>query len=627
MRVSTDALRSINVETSRYSAEHGKGSGGVLRLNTGIGDDHYRFATTNFIPSVQNRKGISFDKIDPRFTFSGPLRRGSMWFFDAADGEYDNVIINQLPDGADHDAVWRVGNLAKIQTNLTARNILITSFNYNRFHDEHLGLSPFDPIQSTPTDNEAAYVATIKDQHYFHGGELLESGLNFTQYNLRELPPNGATPYFFTPESAGGTYYFSALTRARRWQALTNLYIRPHQWHGRHEFKVGFDADRIDYDAAFDRRPIFYLREGQTLPAAGSCITVTPSPCSRYSVFSGGGSSAHYNLELSAYAQDRWSPTDRLLIEGGARFDWDQIIRDPLISPRLAATYQLDRKADTKISAGIGLFYDATNLILVARPTAGQRLDYFFDPSGILTAGPVLATFNLDPRTLRAPRFLNWSAALERRLPADIYLKAQFLQKRGMNGFAYNTTAPLHGHFLLQNSREDRYDALQLDVRHTFRKSYPLLVSYTRSKAKSNQVLDFNVDSPIFSPQAPGPYSWDAPNRVIAWGLVPLIWQFDLGYSLEWRDGFPFSVVNDQQQLVEPPGSRRFPEYFSLNLSLEKRFHAFGFYWALRGGFDDITNRSNPAIVNNDIDSPGFLTFFGFDQRSFTTRIRFLGRK
>src|SRR3954470_599949 len=115
-RVATDALRSVNVETSRISPEYGKASGGVLALNTGIGDDHYRFAATNFLPSFQTRKGFSLDKVDPRFTFSGPIRRGKMWFFDAADGEYDNVIIKELPDGADHDAVWRIGNLAKVQT-------------------------------------------------------------------------------------------------------------------------------------------------------------------------------------------------------------------------------------------------------------------------------------------------------------------------------------------------------------------------------------------------------------------------------------------------------------------------------------------------------------------------------
>ncbi len=96
---------------------------------------------------------------------------------------------------------------------------------------------------------------------------------------------------------------------------------------------------------------------------------------------------------------------------------------------------------------------------------------------------------------------------------------------------------------------------------------------------------------------------------------------------MEARNGFPFSVVNDQQQLVEPPGSRRFPNYFTLNVHLEKRFSLFGFNWAIRGGFDNITDHENPGVVDNDINSPKFLTFGGFLRRAFTGRIRFLGRK
>jgi hypothetical protein len=92
-RVSTDALRTVDVQTSRISAQYGKGPAGVLALNTGIGDDHYRFAMTNFIPSFHNKKGWTLDKVDPRFTVSGPIEKGRIWFFDGIDGELDNIAI------------------------------------------------------------------------------------------------------------------------------------------------------------------------------------------------------------------------------------------------------------------------------------------------------------------------------------------------------------------------------------------------------------------------------------------------------------------------------------------------------------------------------------------------------
>jgi hypothetical protein len=364
--------------------------------------------------------------------------------------------------------------------------------------------------------------------------------------------------------------------------------------------------------------PISFLREDQTL--------------SRYSVFSGGGNSSADNLETSGYMQDRWLATNRLLIEPGLRFDWDQVIRSPLLSPRLAGTYVLDSQGNTKVSAGAGIVYDATNLLLVARPSAGQRLDSFFDTGGTLV-GSVLTTFAASTRTLQESRYLNWSLGLEQKLPGSIYLKAEFLQRNGAHGLVYNTVNGLPGgSFVLQNSREDRYHSFQVSLRRAFRHRYAVFGSYTRSSSRSNQVLDFNVDSPILSPQAAGPYPWDAPNRFLSWGLVPffklpIIHEFDIAYSLEARNGFPFNVTNDQQQLVEPPGTRDFPSYFSLNLFVEKRFHAFGRYWAVRGGFENITDHANPAVVNADINSPHFLTFGSFQGRAFTTRIRLLGKK
>src|SRR6058998_1254559 len=60
-----------------------------------------------------------------------------------------------------------------------------------------------------------------------------------------------------------------------------------------------------------------------------------------------------------------------------------------------------------QLSAGVGLFYDATPLFLIARPLAGQRIDYFFDANGNPNSGPVTMTFSLTPNALEAPRFLN----------------------------------------------------------------------------------------------------------------------------------------------------------------------------------------------------------------------------
>ena len=643
IRVSTDAFRSIQVEPSREPAEAGKGSGGLLSLNTGIGDDHFRFAATDFIPPLQNKHGWRFDQFLPRFTFSGPVEKGKVWFYNAFDGEYDNLVYTALPVNADNDYIWRLGNLTKLQTNITARNIFTGSFLANYLHDQYAFLSPQSPQLSNPKDVETAYVASAKDQHYFAGGQLLETGLAFVEYSS-ELNPYGSLPYFLNPSTAGGSYYLDDDTHARRWQAISNLFLPPRQWHGSHDFKVGGDLNRISYDAQFARQPISFLSGTNTLISSDLCLSAPRNanfPCTRYSSFSAAPRHQQYNTETTAYAEDRWLLTDRLLIAPGIRLDWDEIVRHAVISPRLAGTYVLDSSGNTKLSAGIGLVYDATPIYLIARPYAGTRRDTFYSIPNpvctvncVTTTGPVETNFTVNSGRLQVPRFINWSLALEKKLPASVYLKAEFLDRRGTRGFVYDTPGiATTGDYLLYNTRDDHYDAVQFTLRHNFRESYMLMGSYTRSSSRTNQALDFNVDSPILSRQQPGPYRWDTPDRFLSWGYFPLfqlpvVHQLEVAYSLEARTGFPFNLLTDQQQLTGKPGAQRFPDYISLNLQLEKRFHLFGYYLAVRGGFDNITGRCNPYVVNNVIDSSHpQATFTACQGRAFTSRIRLLGRK
>src|SRR5579863_6988459 len=328
VRVSTDAFRSIQVEPAREPAEAGKGSGGLLRLNTGIGDDHFRFWATNFIPSVQNKHGWRFDQFLPLITFSGPIQKRKIWYYNALDVQYENTIYTELPVGQDNDHLLRIGNLTKLQTNLTSRNILTTSFLLNELNDQYAFLSPQSPQFANPKDVESAYIASIKDQHYFARGELLETGFAFDQYNLH-YTPYGNSPYFVNTDTAGGNYYLAEQTNASRWQGLVNLYLPPQQWHGRHDFKLGLDLDSITYDATFSRSPISFLSGSTPLTSANLCFTAPTDktfPCTRYSTFTPAPLHEEYNSEVTAYAEDRWSLTNRLLIEPGVRLDWDNAV-------------------------------------------------------------------------------------------------------------------------------------------------------------------------------------------------------------------------------------------------------------------------------------------------------------
>jgi len=633
LHVSADAVRSIETLTSSYSAEHGKGSGGLVGLATGMGDDRLRFSATNFLPSFQGQKGFNINDWTPRATISGPIIKRRAWFFDAADGQYKLNIVNQLPAGGDRDFFWEMSNLSKAQVNVTESNILSGSFLFNDFHEDRNGLSPLNPVGTTINLRQSAYMVWLRDQQYLSNGILMEVGLALSRYHT-DGTPQGSQPLFLTPEGSRGSFFKTSADRSGRAQLAANAIFPMFNWKGHHQIKAGVDVDHLNVDERSERRPTLIQREDQTL--------------AREITFVGTGLVDVDTMEESAYVLDRWQVSDRLLVNGGFRLDRDDIVAGMAVSPRLAASLLLTSNGDTKLTAGAGVFYDAANLGLLARAQDAQRLDASFDLDGkTLASSPVLVSFQAQERLLTRPRYLNLDLGLERRLPASFYVRASVLIKRGGDGFAFVNLfeppvfapgiaagavrlvdpRPVGAQFLLANVGRDRYRAAELTLRRSFRQGYEFFASYVRSGARSNAVIDFNIDSPILSRQQGGPLPWDSPNRLIGWGWLPLVKKFTVAYFAEWRDGYPFSVMDENQQLVGAPGSRRFPPYFSLDIHVERRFRFLKYNLAVRAGFNDITNRHNPNLVNNNIDSPSFLTFSSAQHRSFTARLRFLGKK
>jgi hypothetical protein len=619
-RVSVDALRSADVASSRYSTEFGKGSGGVISLRTGMGDDHWRVTGTDFIPGLEDRKGINVNNWTPRGLASGPIHNGKAWFMDALEGEYDETIYTELPAGADRYSIWRGSNLSKVQMNLAQNNNLTVSLLANSLYSPHAGLGPLDPISTTQRYSTNALMFSVKDQHLFHNGTLLEAGVATSSF-YSSYVPMGTQTYVVTPNGTSGNYYATNHGQGERTQGIANLFLPP--WHafGKHEVKLGTDIDRLDDHQEFNRQPYLVERNNGTLSRRVSFINAPPF--------------TRYEVEESGYVQDRWSVTPRWLLEPGVRFDADDIVRGVAASPRLASTFLVTHNGDSKISAGIGVYRDPSNLDMLTSSLTGTRTDSFYDANGLnLLQPPVLSTFTINPDQLRFSFVTNASVAFEQRLPRTTYLRIQLLDRRARNiwtfvnpGASTLPDGPFTGEFTLTNNRRDHYDSAELTLRHVFKQNHVVFASYTRSRALSNADFGYNLDNVLFSPQAGGPLAWDAPNRFLSWGWLPLTHKIDAAYSFDWRTGFPFTLQNDSQEVVGASNAERFPNFFSLDVSLERRFTLLGFQWALRGGVNNITKRGNYSFVNSNINSPDFLAFSGAQGRSFIARVRLLGRK
>jgi hypothetical protein len=625
MRFSADAVRSIDQETTRYPVRYGRSTGGVMAFFTGMGDNKFRFNATDFLPSFRQVNGIRFDKTVPRVTFSGPLKRNHAWFFDGLEVEYDNIYIKELPANADTDEVIRGSNLFRVQANLTPRNILNTGLLFNEYHSPYDGISPLTPQASTTNTDILAWLPYGRDQHSFHNGALLDVGLGVTRFR-DGYEPHAGPPYALTPELSQGAYFENLTSRSQRVEANAIFYFPPRHWMGEHDLQVGVDLDRIGYDEAYRRAPVDYLAEDHATVLRQSTFPQTP-PFTRH------------NVESGLYVQDRYTPRAGLLIEPGLRVDFDEIISDPLVSPRLAVVYSPPRWASaTKISAGWGVYYEHTQLEYLTRALAGIRYDTYYAADGVTPPPPLntrlVTNFTYNDESLREAYALNWSVGIEQKVPGAIYLKANYIQKEVEHEFTYvNQNAPaLWGTYTLTNQRQDDDSVTEVEARHTFRDNYTLFGAYTHARAHTNAAIDYVPTISYLGPQQSGPLAWDTPNRVLSWGWLPfyLPWfrkNWDFVYTFDRHTGFPFTAVDADRVVVGRANGQRFPAYESFSPGLEWRFHFHGMYLGLRGIMENALNKGDYTVVNNVVDSPQYGTFSEPLGRAITARIRLIESK
>ncbi len=609
-RVNVDTVQQVLVNTGSYEAENARAGAGTLSLNTAVGDDRWRSSLTNFIPGIDVERGVHLGNFYPRFTLSGPLVKGRAWFSDAITLQRTFSLVKELPPGEDTMIHWAGDSLFRAQINLTPTNVLQGNFLYNQSEDSNLGLGAFSPISTTRDVRAHRSFLSLKDEAWTTG--ILFSIGVAGDFGRSDLSPKGTESYIVRPAEIAGNYYEDLQQNTHRWSLLGSMTAASRHWHGTHDIQVGVNYGETSWAQSAERTSIEIQRNDGTL--------------AQHTTFAGPSSFHLKDADAGVYVQDTWHLTDIFLLQASLREDWNQILHQWLTAPRIAGTFLPLGDQRAKLTASFGVYYQPPRLAVLGPAFDQQRVDVFYDSTGdVPVAGPLYSRFTLPPDHLPAQRFYTTSVEWQQKLRENTIAGVAFVHRDERFGLAFENEQPGQpgGLFVLQDNRRDRYQAIQFSLRRKFGNSAEFSVSYTRSSATTNQALDYSLGSLIFSPQAAGPLAWDAPNRLVSSGWTPIrFWGLFLSYFLEYRTGFPFSVVNEQQQLVGAPNSLRFPNYLSLNFGIEKRFPFLRHEWAVRLAVINLTGNENPNAVVNNIDAPNFLSYAGGQSRALTFRLR-----
>ena len=638
-RFNIDATRAAEVQAGRIDASYPHSGANILSLVTPDGDDRWRFGTTNPGPGINIQEGVHLGDWYPRFTFSGPIKRGRFWFSDSISVQHTFGVVKQLPPNANTFEEWAGDNLLRLQYNFSPKHILHASVLYNRANDSNLGLDALDPQSTTVTGDQRRGFVSLKGQIWLHE-TLVDLGVAADE-GVLEYTPQGSQPYVLLINGTSGNYFQHLQQRGRRLQGVINVTAASRHWHGTHQLSVGANVAGLVLRESAQRGEIDALR-GSTPPATSTpCASPAATGCVRQTTFAGPADPHVSNTQAGAFAQDTWSMGRHFVFQAGLRTDWDRFTDSAMGEPRASANVLPFGDDRAKFSIGWGIYNAPLNLALIGQVLDQQQLDtFFFDASGnAIPPTTVTSQFALPAGGLRQPRFATSSASWQEKFARNTLVSLDLLARNGSHGFAFVDQQPSQqgGIFLLGDQREDRYRSATFSGRHVFSEDTELYGAYTRSRAHSNEVLNPALGSIFYAAQQPGPVAWDAPNRLVLWGWIPThIWSTHLSGFFEYRTGYPFSVVNLQQQLAGAPNSQRFPAYASLNLGLERKFELRGYLWAVRVEGVNILGRQNPDSVVNNIDAPAcgngvqtgcFGAFAGGQGRATTLRVRFVGRK
>lgn len=602
-----EAIQSVQVLTNPYAAEFGEFSGAVTTIETKSGTDKFDTEFQNFFPRIRRRGGhfVGIEAFTPRLSLSGPLKKDKLWFMQSFEYRYVQTPVESLPPAQRDTEIESFDSVSQLDWQINGQNHLTTTFSLFPQKLRYVNLNTFNPQGVTPNFKQRGFFWAVNERKVFQTGSLLESYLSIKQFNADVFPSSGTAPMNLAPDTNSGNFFNLQTRRTTRYEALEIYSFTPAK---SHSMKVGVGFNYSSYDGGNRSDPVRVLREDGTR--------------SQQIDFIGSGAIARDKTQAIGFFQDKWDVSPRLSLEYGVRYDRDNIARENNLAPRIAFSFLPIADGRTVIRGGLGYFYDQVDLNVATFTQMQGRVISRFDPSGVQLIGiPQIQQMVLQNGEFEVPRSLNWNLEVDREWFKNFIVRVGYQQRQSRREFVLNplnsTTA--NTVLLLSNSGSSRYREFQVTTRYRFAKHDDLVASYVRSSAIGD-LNDFNsyfgnFENPIIRQNERAPLPYDSPNRFIFWGEFDVKYGVTLAPVLDVRNGFPYSVIDQNRDFVGPRNlAGRFPTFVALDLqalktiALPDKFEKY----RLRVGLKvfNVTNHFNPRDFQNNLASPNFGGFY-----------------
>jgi outer membrane receptor protein involved in Fe transport len=605
-----DAVESVDMDLANYSAEYGKSSGGVVRVNSQFIGDKYRFNVTDFIPGWDFRQK-SIAEFSPRLSFSGPVIQKKLWFMYSSTMRYIHSFLEELQAPPDERTRTQssLDQLLKLRWNLRESHVLTLEVLHNTQYFGNAGLSLVRPRETTTNVLQRGATYGFTDRNVVRG-KLFETTLQWSHERGSDLA-KGTQLLEVKPDLWAGNFYSDNRTYVRRFHGAQTVAWDQEGLGLHHRFKAGGEFDWVDSEIQLERRPFQRFDENSNLKAL-----VT---------FAGSNFADIRNQEYGAFIQDRIVFNPKFQLELGVRYDRERVTAQNNFGPRAGFSYLPFGTARSKISGGVGLFSDNIVLFNLQLPQLQRRFTTIYN-AGVPAAAPMATDARVDPG-LRNPRSLHWNFAWENEWAPRWVTRIDYIQKSGRDQTRL-AAAPNPSGFdiVFNNSGKSDYHAVEISFDRPIRTNLRFLASYTYSNAKARPSLWLDFPDPAAEQILEAPVDWNTPHRFVGWGYFPLPSGLSASFSVEAHSGFPYTMVDDLNHIVDGYNANQMPVYFVTNASVEKEIPiplGKGKRVAFRVGVTNLFNRFNPRFVETNVNAAP-RSFSDSSSRHFSARVRIL---
>ena len=317
----------------------------------------------------------------------------------------------------------------------------------------------------------------------------------------------------------------------------------------------------------------------------------------------------------AGFVQDHWQVSPRLALDLGLRYDYDAMLGESHLSPRVAFSLALDAGARSLVKGGWGIFFDQVFLQVDAFRQFQQRIEQDFDGSAEVPAGPAVVFENqVDPEGLEEPTSRVWNIEFDQQVGETLLFRLNYRENRANHQLVIDRIANEDGAALVLSST-GRVMAREFDatVRWTLSDQSDLYVSYSKIRSTAH-LNDFGLmydtlrDPLVFENEA-AHQPFEVPNRVLIWGAIALPKGLMLTPGIEWRNGFPYTVFAEDFTVVGKRNREAFPQFFSVDVAVTKRLALFGRQVEVGMQAYNLTSHENSRDVVSNLASSSFGAF------------------